>query len=43
MPETEQFKPYIDTKEKIAKWIVGIVGYAVLAAIVAAIRAFIIR
>jgi hypothetical protein len=40
---TEQLKSYIDTKEKIMKWILGIAGYAVLAAIVAAIMAFIIR
>jgi hypothetical protein len=30
-------------KEKIMKWIVGIAGYAVLAAIVAAIMALMIR
>jgi hypothetical protein len=43
IPETEQFKPYINTKEKMSKWIVGIAGYAVVAAIVSAIMALIIK
>jgi hypothetical protein len=43
IPETEQFKPYVDTKVKIVKWFAGIVGYALLAGIVAAIMTLIIR
>lgn len=33
IPGTEDLKPYINTKDKIGKWLMGTVGFAILSAI----------
>lgn len=42
IPGTEDLKPYIDRKDKIGKWLVGTVGFALLCALLAGIMTFII-
>lgn len=42
IPGTEDLKPYIDRKDKIGKWLVGTVGFAILCAILAGIMTFIV-
>ena len=42
IPGTEDLKPYIDRKDKIGKWLVGTVGFAILCVILAGIMTFII-
>jgi len=42
IPGTEDLKPYIDRKDKIGKWLMGTVGFALLCAILAGIMTFII-
>ena len=37
IPGTEDLKPYINRKDKIQKWLMGTVGFAVIAAILAGI------
>ncbi len=43
IPGTEDLKPYIDRKDKIGKWLVGTVGFAILCAILAGIMLFIVK
>ena len=43
IPGTEDLKPYIDRKDKIGKWLVGTVGFAILCAILAGIMSFIVK
>ena len=43
IPGTEDLKPYIDTKDKISKWLMGTVGFAVLSAILSGIMTLIIH
>lgn len=43
IPGTEELKPYIDKKDKIAKWTMGTVGFAVLAAILSAIMTIVLK
>ena len=42
IPGTEDLKPYINQKDKIGKWLVGTVGFAILCVILAGIMTFII-
>ena len=42
IPRTEDLKPYIDRKDKIGKWLVGTVGFAILCAILSRIMTFIV-
>lgn len=39
IPGTEEYKPYINQKDKAAKWAMGTAGFAVLSAAVAAVMA----
>ena len=43
IPGTEDLKPYIDRKDRIGKWLVGTVGFAVLSAILSGIMALVLR
>ena len=43
IPGTEDLKPYIDTKDKIGKWLTGTVGFAVLSAVLAGIMALVVK
>ena len=43
IPGTEDLKPYINTKDKIGKWLMGTVGFAIPSAILAGIMALISR
>ena len=40
---TEDIKPYINTKDKIGKWLMGTVGFAILSAVLSGIMALILR
>lgn len=39
---TEDMKPYINTKDKIGKWLMGTVGFAILSAVLSGIMALIL-
>ena len=39
IPGTEDMKPYINRKDKIGKWLMGTVGFALLSAILSGIMA----
>ena len=43
IPGTEDLKPYIDRKDRIEKWLVGTVGFAVLSAILSGVMALVLR
>ena len=43
IPGTEDLKPYIDRKDRIGKWLVGTVGFAVLSAILSGVMALVLR
>lgn len=43
IPGTEECKPYIDKKDKILKWTIGTVGFAVLSAICSAIMTIVLK
>ena len=43
IPGTEDLRPYISAKDKRQKWIMGTVGMALIAAILAGIMALILR
>ena len=43
IPGTEDMKPYINRKDKIGKWLMGTVGFAILSAILSGIMALILR
>ena len=43
IPDTEDLKPYIDRKDRIGKWLVGTVGFAVLSAILSGVMALVLR
>lgn len=43
IPGTEDMRPYIDGRDKRNKWLMGTVGYAICAAILAGIMALILR
>ncbi len=42
IPGTEDMRPYIDRKDKLGKWLVGTVGFAVLSALLAGVMALIL-
>ena len=43
IPGTEDMKPYINRKDKIGKWLMGTVGFALLCAILAGIMALAVK
>ena len=43
IPGTEDLRPYINTKDKIGKWLMGTVGFAILCAILSGFMALILR
>jgi hypothetical protein len=43
IPGTEDLKPYINRKDKLGKWLVGTVGFAILSAILSGIMALVLR
>ena len=43
IPGTEDLMPYITTRDKVRKWIFGIVGMAVIAAILSAVMLIFVR
>ena len=43
IPGTEDLRPYITTKDKKQKWIMGTVGMAFIAAVLAGIMAVILK
>ena len=43
IPDTEDLKPYIDRKDRIGKWLIGTVGFAVLSAILSGVMALVLR
>ncbi len=42
IPGTEDLKPYIDCKDKIGKWLMGTVGFAILCAVLAGMMTLIL-
>ncbi|MBR3473757.1 MAG: hypothetical protein IKH34_01670 [Oscillospiraceae bacterium] len=42
IPGTEDLRPYIDRKDKLGKWLIGTVGFALLSAILAGIMALVL-
>lgn len=42
IPGTEDLQPYIDRKDKLGKWLMGTVGFAVLSAILSGIMALVL-
>ena len=43
IPGTEDLKPYINRKDKLDKWLMGTVGFAILSAVLAGIMAMAMR
>ena len=43
IPGTEDLKPYIDGRDKVGKWFIGTVGFAVISAALAGIMALILK
>ncbi len=43
IPGTEDLKPYINTKDKIGKWLMGTVGFAILSAILSGAMTLVLR
>ncbi len=43
IPGTEHMKPYISRRDKMGKWLMGTVGFAILCAILSGIMALILR
>ena len=43
IPGTEDMKPYINTKDKIGKWLMGTVGFAILSAILSGIMSLLVK
>ena len=42
IPGTEDLRPYIDRKDKLGKWLIGTVGFAILSAALSGIMALIL-
>ncbi len=42
IPDTEDLRPYIDRKDKLGKWLIGTVGFAILSAVLSGIMALIL-
>ena len=43
IPGTEDMKPYINRKDKIGKWLMGTVGFAILCAMLSGIMALVLK
>lgn len=43
IPGTEDLKPYIDRKDRIGKWLIDTVGFAVLSVILSGVMALVLR
>ncbi len=43
IPGTEDMRPYIDRKDKLGKWLLGTVGFAVLSAILSGIMTLVVK
>lgn len=43
IPGTEDLKPYINRKDKIGKWLMGTVGFAILSAILSGIMSLLMK
>ena len=43
IPGTEDMKPYINGKDKIGKWLMGTVGFAILCAMLSGIMALVLK
>lgn len=43
IPGTEDLKPYINRNDKLGKWLVGTVGFAILSAVLSGIMALVLR
>lgn len=43
IPGTEDMKPYINRKDKLGKWLMGTVGFAILSAILSGIMTLVMR
>ena len=43
IPGTEDMKPYINRKDKIGKWLMGTVGFAILCAMLSEIMALVLK
>ena len=43
IPGTEEFMPYIKTKDKVKKWLFGTVGMAIMSAVLAGIMALVLK
>ena len=43
IPGTEDMKPYINRKDKLGKWLIGTVGFAILSAILSGIMTLVTR
>ena len=43
IPGTEDLKPYINRKDKLGKWLIGTVGFAILSAILSGIMTLVTR
>ena len=42
IPGTEDLRPYIDRKDKLGKWLIGTVGFAILSAVLSGIMALVL-
>ena len=42
IPGTEDLRPYIDRRDKLGKWLIGTVGFAILSALLSGIMALIL-
>lgn len=42
IPGTEDLRPYIDRKDKLGKWLIGTVGFALLSAVLSGIMALVL-
>ena len=43
IPDTEDLKPYINTKDKVDKWFVGTVGFAIVSAILSEVMNLLVK
>ncbi len=43
IPGTEDLKPYIDTRDKLQKWLAGTIGFAVISAVLSGIMVAVMR
>lgn len=42
IPGTEDLRPYIDRRDKLGKWLIGTVGFAILSAVLSGIMALVL-